>query len=152
SVQVKKTWDEFVTEYTRRVLDGRAVRTRNEALAALTHFKRLAKPVKVFTLNTGTIDDFIAARRREASTLHKGETVSPATVNKDLRHLKAALRKAVEWEYLARTPRFHMEREYGKLITFITPDHFAAIYQAVEGWARWPDDQQYPAADWWRAL
>jgi hypothetical protein len=136
-IETRKLWDDFVGEYERRVLAGRSVRTRNEAKAALAHFKQLARPVKVFTINTGVIDDYVAARRQEASPLRKGEQVSPATVNKDLRHLKAALGMAVEWGYLARRPRFHMERERGKLITFITPDHFALIYQACEAAARW---------------
>ena len=31
-------------------------------------------------------------------------TVSPATINKELRHLKAVLRKAHEWGYLPKMP------------------------------------------------
>jgi integrase len=138
-------------EYTRRVLDGLAVRSRSEALQALGHFKRLAKPVRVFAVNTGTIDDYIAARRKESGK-KKDTLLSPASLNKDLRHLKAALAKAVEWNYLGRPPRFHRQREHEKLVIYVTPEHFAMIYHACEDNARWPADQPYPPADWWRAL
>jgi integrase len=77
--------------------------------------------------------------------------VSPATVNKDLRHLRAALRKAYKWGYLPAVPDFDFEQEPKKLPRYVAPDHFAAIYRACDA-ARMPEDQPYPAADWWRAL
>jgi integrase len=36
--------------------------------------------------------------------------------------------------------------------TYVPPEDFATIYQACDEQARWPEDQPYPAADWWRAL
>ena len=149
-VHTKKLWDEFVTEYERRVLDGLAVRTRVESLQSLAQFKRIVKPVRIFAVSTGTIDDFIAARRQEPG--RKEVLLSPATLNKDLRHIKAALGMAVEWGYLPRLPRFHRQKEHDQLPTFIQPDDFAAIYQACPAVCRWPDDQPYPAADSWQAL
>jgi integrase len=38
-----------------------------------------------------------------------------------------------------------------ELPTYVTPEHFAAIYKACDS-ARMPEDQPYPAADWWRGL
>src|SRR5262249_52450485 len=78
----------------------------------------------------------------------EGDLISPASVNKELRHLKAALRVAAEWGYLPVVPKVRMLKEPGKLPRFVTAEHFAAIYQA----ARWPEDQPYSAADWWRGL
>jgi len=94
-------WDDFVSEYTRRVLDGLEVRTKLASLISLSHFKRLANPVRVFAINTALVDDFIARRRGERGR-KRDEAVSPATVNKDLRHVRAALNAAVEWGYLPR--------------------------------------------------
>ena len=51
------------------------------------------------TIKTKTIDDFIAARRKEPGR-KAGSLLSPASVNKDLRRIKAALRVAGEWGYL----------------------------------------------------
>jgi integrase len=62
-----------------------------------------------------------------------------ATVNKELRHLRAAIRKAYKWGYLARVPDFDFLREHGKLQTYVTPEHFAKLYANA-------------GADWWRGL
>jgi integrase len=76
---------------------------------------------------------------------------SPATVNKELRHLRAALKKARKWGYLTAAPDFDLEREPKRLPTYVSAEHFAAIYQACDQ-ATMPTDQAYPAADRWRAL
>jgi integrase len=44
-----------------------------------------------------------------------------------------------------------MEKVPKKLATYMTAEHFAAIYGACEQ-ARFPAGLPYPAADWWRAL
>jgi integrase len=147
----RKTWDEFQKEYEDKIVSGMSIRTREEIKAALKHFKRLVKPVRVSAIKTSTIDEFTAKRRKERGK-YQGDTISPFTVNKDLRHLRAALKKAHRWGYLAAAPDFDMEKEPQKLPTYITPEAFAAIYNACAKTAKLPDDQPYPAADWWRAL
>jgi integrase len=96
------------------------------------------------------VDDFTAARRQEPG-IRKGETISPATVNKDLRHIKAALNMAEEWGYLHRRLRFRMEREPKKIPTYVPPEHFAKLYQAADA-MRWPDGFPFTPGDWWRGL
>ena len=44
-----------------------------------------------------------------------------------------------------------MLKEPGKLAIYVTPEHFAAIYAACKD-ARWPDGQNFAAADWWKGL
>jgi integrase len=143
-------WDDFVREYERRILDGLEPRTKAAALISLAHFKRLVKPARVFAIDAGHVDDFTAKRRKERGR-KKDDTVSPATVNKDLRHVRAALSVAVEWGYLARKPRVRMERQPKRLPRFVSPEHFAAIYAAAET-ARKPAGLPFPPADWWRGL
>lgn len=63
-------------------------------------------------LDTGTVDAFGAARRQEAGQ-KRGDAVSLATVNKDLRHLRAALGVAQEWGFLEQLPLFRMEKAAG---------------------------------------
>jgi integrase len=147
----KKLWDDFHKEYEERVLSRLAPRSRTEALTALAHFKRIIKPVRVFAISTAHVDEFIAKRRLEPGK-KKGDLVSPATVNKDLRHLRAALRKAKKWGYLKEAPDFDMERAPKKLPRYVLGDHFALIYTACDK-ARMPEDlPNVSPADWWRAL
>jgi integrase len=143
-------WDDFVQEYTERILDGLEPRTRLCATDALAHFKKHVRPVKVYYLDTPSIDLFISKRRGDRGK-KPGSKVSPATINKDLRHLKAALRVAVEWGYLPKVPRFRMEKVGKKLVRYVTPEHFAAIYRACDT-ATMPKGLPFPAVDWWRGL
>ena len=72
------------------------------------------------------------ARRQEPGK-KKGSTVSPATVNKDLRHLRAVLHDGERVGLPAdRCREFRMEQEPKKLPTYVTGDHFAAIYAACD--------------------
>jgi integrase len=148
-MQTKKTWEDFRKEYRQKVLECRSPRTVEEATISLDHFERLAKPVRVFAISAVDLDGYIATRRQEKN--HAGNTISPATVNKELRHIRAAVRKAHRWGYLPRVPDFEFLREPGKLPTYIPPEDFAAIYQVCDH-AEYPDDQPYPAADWWRGI
>jgi integrase len=147
----RKTWEEFRREYGERVLAGLAVATRLQAEISLGNFERLVKPVRVSVLTTRHVDEFIAARRQERGR-RPGDIISPASVNKDLRHVKAALSVAVEWGYLKQLPRFRMEKAPKKLPRYVPGDHFALIYRVGCEAARMPEGMAYAPADWWRAL
>jgi integrase len=149
-MKAKTLWPDFRKEYEQRVLSGSALATREQTSSALDHFERLVKPVRVFAISTAHLDDYISARRLERGK-KVGSLVSPATINKELRHLKAVLRVAVEWGYLSRAPRFRMQREPGKLPRYVPPDHFAAMYAACDS-AKHPEGLPYPPGDWWRGL
>jgi len=145
------TWDNFVDEYTRRVLDGLEITTKTQALFSLGHFKRHMKPSQVWRITTGTIADFTAKRRKDPGK-KKGECISSATVNKDLRHIQAALALATEWGYLPRSPTFRKERELERIPRFMTTEHFQALYNVCET-ARFPKNiPNVSAGDWWRGL
>ena len=74
-----------------RILAGRRRRERELRVGTLEHFERIVRPGKLSVLKTSHVDDFIAARRRSRGK-KTGSLLSPASINKDLRHLKAALR------------------------------------------------------------
>jgi integrase len=151
AAHAKKPWADFVKEYDTRVVAGLAPRSRPQVLTSLRHFERIVKPVRVSALATEHIDKFIEVRRTEPGD-KRGSVVSPATVNHDLRHVKAALRVAVEWGYLTRMPKVRMERVPAKLPRYVTGEHFAAIYAACAT-ARMPEGlPNVEPADWWRAL
>ncbi len=146
----RKKWADFRAEYIAKIVDGMEPGTREATLGAMGHFERILKPGKLQTIRTQTIDVYIAQRRLEPGK-KKRSTVSVATVNKELRHLKAVLRVAGEWGYLPTVPHFRMLREPAKEPRFVTVDHFADIYGACRV-AKMPGGLPCSVAAWWRAL
>jgi integrase len=145
-----KSWAQFREQFTKKVLAGMEVSSREVVEVSLAHFERLCKPKLMASIDTETIDDFIARRRTERGK-KPGSTVSKASVNKDLRNLRATLRKAARWGYIKQAPEFSFLKEDDKLIRFVSPEHFEAIYATCHA-ATMPEAQGYSAADWWRAL
>jgi integrase len=146
----RKTWEDFRKEWKARIGSGMSPRTLGLTEQALDNFERLLKPKKIGAIKTQTLDDFVAKRRLERGR-RKGDLISPASVNKELRHLRAALGVAAEWGYLPKMPKVRMMREPGKLPTYVSPEHFAALYKACEA-ARLPDGLPFPASEWWRGV
>jgi len=147
----KKTWKEFREEYQQKIMDGMSGPTRHLTAEALDSFERIIKPGRIGTIKVQTIDQFIRERSAEPGK-KGGSLVSPATVNKQLRHLRSVLTVAKEWGYLKERPRFRMVKEQRKLVKFVTGEHFAAIYAACDQ-ARKPVGLAHvTAADWWRGL
>ena len=149
----KKKWSDFRAEYDREILPNLAPQSQDQVAAALGHFERIMKPGRVNLITTETIDKFVAVRRTERGKKPKS-TVAPATINKDLRHIKAALRIAVEWEFLPKMPRIRMVREPEKLVVYVTPEHFEKIYLEACPLAKLPKNprQTFESCVWWEAL
>ena len=154
----EKTWEEFRQEYELKILTAHAPETQRCELEALDRFERLVGPTKMGLIKTVTIDDFTAKRRREQRKYRRREasglvedTVSESTVNKDLRLLRAILKKAWKWKYLPEMPDFVMLREPRRLPDIMEPEHFAALYLACECMDK-PAGMAYQPADWWRGL
>lgn len=145
-----KTWADFRAAYDEKIAGGLDDGTRRITLDAMKHFERLVKPVRILNLGTESIDTYVALRREERGK-KRGSTISPATVNKELRHLRAVIKIAHDWGYVDKLPRYRFLREPGKLPTYVIPDHFAAIYQHCDS-AKAPADQPYTPGDWWRGL
>jgi integrase len=146
----KKTWQEFRQEYEAKIADGMLASTRRLVREALDQFERVVNPKRIGAVKTQTIDEYRAKRRGDRGK-KKGDLISPATVNRELRHLRAILKKAFKWGYLPAMPDFQFEKEPRKLPRYITPEHFAAVYHAC-GVATEPDGFPFPPADWWRGL
>jgi integrase len=124
----RKTWVAFRAEYEAKILPRLAVKTQRVVTATLDHFQRLAKPGK-----------------------KRWSEVSSATVNRELRHLKAALRVAHDWGYLPVVPKFRKVRETQEIGAVVTPEHFEAIFNACDV-ATMPRGLPCEPGEWWRAL
>jgi integrase len=145
----KKKWAEFRRDYEKHIA-GKAPKTIITVETCLDTFERITKPQLVSAITTRTIDDFVQVRREEAGK-KKGSKISPASLNRDLRHLKAALMVAKDWGILSAMPKVRMVAQPAKIVRDIEPEHFAAIYKACEV-ARMPISPNIDPAAWWRAL
>ena len=146
----RKEWVDFRTEYDANVLNGMDVRNRQETTMAISQFERIVNPKRMAGITSLAIADYVAQRRRDQG-MKPGSKLSPATVNKELRHIRAVLRKAKKWHYLAEVPDFDFLREHKKLPTYVPPEDFAKLYQSCEHTKR-PNHLAYPTAVWWQAM
>jgi len=143
-------WEKFRAEWEAKIGAGMEPQSCQCTLGALRHFERIVKPKLVKAVKTQTIDEYVAKRRTEPG-VKKGTKVSPATINKELRHIKAVLRVACDWGYMAKPPKVRMVKEPQKIKAYVTPDHLGMIYGAADV-AKRPESPDYTAGDWWRAL
>jgi len=148
--QSRATWEQFRKRYEDQIVPGMAVKTRRLVKATLDHFARIVKPAKLATIGTETIDAFVARRRVEPGK-KPTSVLSAATVNRDLRHLKAALRVAHDWSMLPVVPKFRRLREESRIGRVMTPEHFQAIFEACDA-ATMPRLPNCTPGDWWRGL
>lgn len=147
----RKTWKEFRAKYEKKVLSLNGGQSQVSGKIALDTFERIIKPQKVSAICTETIDAFIAKRRSE--TFGKAERpISVATINKELRYIRAAVRKAHEWKMLPEVPRVKMLREPKKLVTFVSPEEFVKLYDACDTATMPGNIPNVSPQLWWQAL
>ena len=148
------TWEQFRDLYRRQGLlaRNRAPGTIADALESLDNFARLCglKERPMDGITQSKLDTFVELRSK-ARGRKPGSTVSPATVNHDLRQIKAALRWGFKRGYLKTLPEVEFQKEPQRLAQYVEPHHFTAIYGQCDA-ARFPNEGHFTAGDWWRAL
>lgn len=141
-------WSEFVAEFLASEKGKIATSSLDEYARALSNFGRIADPKSVADITSRTIDKFASERLDEPTARNKSRTCSPSTVNKELRSVKRALRKAKKWDYLREVPDIELLKIEKTLPTFVTEAEFAAIYKAA-GTASKPSGDP---GHWWQTL
>lgn len=152
----RSTWEQFMAEYESKILAVAEPATREATQYAINHFERIIRPVKMRGITSKVFADYVAARRQEprnpkAKEPDKQPRVSPATVNKELRALRAMAKRAFRWKYITEVPEIEFLKEHQKLATYIPPEHFTALYQACDH-AKRPAGGTIRPGEWWRAL
>lgn len=144
------TWAEFRNRYNETVLESMGIGNRRETVHALEHYERLMKPKRVEAITAQAIDLYKTRRGKERG-LKKGSTVAAATINKELRHLRAVFNIAEDWGHLLRAPKIRMMREAERDPEFVDDEALAKLYEACDTMRR-PRAANYAAPDWWRAV
>ena len=146
----RKTWQEFRELYELQIISSMDPKPAREVRNSLRTFDRIIRPNLMRFIDSKKVDEFVAKRRKEKGRIKK--TLSPATVNKELRFIRAALNVAHDWDFLVKVPKIRFLRESKKLPTYAPPEHFAAIYEACET-AKFPNGvPNVMPCDWWRGL
>ena len=137
------TWEEFVELF----LEKHAARKPSTTLCVyrqcLNAFTEVVKPKKLAKVGHAVLEDFADKRLRLGN--------APATVNRDLRHVRAALRWAKRRGLIPDAPDFKgvFLREDRKTPTIIPEEDFMAMVGAL----RKPDlILKRRSADWWRVF
>lgn len=149
--RVMEGWKDFRKRLEEKMAaDKRRAESLRVMSDALNHVERLLKPQSINEIDARAIERFKARRQRERGKA-VGSKLSSASLNKELRLLKRALRLAERWGYLDRAPHIEFAAVETELPRVMTPQHFAAIYAACES-ATMPEKLGCNPADWWRAL
>jgi integrase len=169
--QARKKWSDFRIQFFATALTGKAPGTVEQYAIAFDNFERIIKPVYLDSVTTALVDAFKSARSKEKGRpripkaiaagatrkqkqrkpLQPTDSISPATVNKDLRHLRAAFRKAKKWKMLAETPEVELLTMPERDPYFVDDATFKLLYDACESMSR-PAITEGTPEDWWRAL
>ncbi len=142
-IGIPKPWTEAVLEF----LDQSKARHRPDTTIAyrycLDAFAKLMKPSLVNTVTTTTIEGFVRGRAEQG--------VEPATINKDLRHLRAFLRSAQRRGYLLQVPCFRslFVKEDTRTPVVINDDDLAAIDAVLTAGKL---ALRFRAVEWWRVF
>lgn len=123
-----RSWKELIDEYKEKKLSNNRQSSQELAVTALEHFERIANPRQAIQVNESMVDNYILTRRQERGK-QPGSKVSPATINRELRTLRAVLRVAKRWKYIVDVPEIEFLKEELFEPEFITPDQFVLLYQ-----------------------
>jgi integrase len=118
--------------------------------AVVAKFEELVSPKRAKDLTRAAISRYVELRKSERAKEEKSP-LSVATINKELRVLRALVNLAEEEELLTKAPTVKLLKEPEREVVFITDEQFADLYEAAESMKR-PADRHYQPADWWRAL
>ncbi|TWT98200.1 Tyrosine recombinase XerC [Botrimarina colliarenosi] len=136
-------WADFKREF----FEKQGVRKPATTIAFYTNclrvFERVAKPTTIQAITPPVIEDFADARLKEG--------VAPATVNRDLRHLKAALRWGERRGLIEKAPDFHglFVRVPKKSPVVIPESDFLAMVSATESSLTKLEKR---SGGWWRTF
>jgi integrase len=139
----KMTWEDFVKEFETKHAARKPTTTLSMYKQCLKAFTETAKPKQLAKVTHGLLEDFANQRL--------GEGFASATVNKDLRHIRAALRWAKRRGYISEAPDFKdvFIREDRKKPIVIPEKDFLALVKALR---KQDLSLKHRPPDWWRVF
>lgn len=120
-----RSWSEFVEEFLQDTKSKKRAGTEYTYAISLKHLTDYAKPLLLRDISIAVLQNFVKHRRDSKA--------KPATVNKDLRSIRSAMKWADQRGYI-RCPSFKglFVREDVKVPVVIPPEHIAAILGSLD--------------------
>jgi integrase len=136
-------WVDFKQDFLETHATRKAARTQETYGFCLETFTEVAKPRRLSDVTLGMLEDFANERRRNG--------ITPATVNKELRHIRSALRWALRRDYISRVPEFSSVfiRVESKQPVTIPEDDFITMVEALK---KPKLELEKRPKDWWRVF
>lgn len=141
-------WSDLQIEFLSHSATNNRPQTAYAYKVSLDHFDRLYGSRFTHEINISVLQDFVQHRRKQKT---KGKPISVATINKDLRAIRATLNFAVDRGYLSVAPKFKSIMLRQDLIApiVIAPEHRRSVYTTLED----PKlELKVKPAAWWRIL
>jgi len=156
-ITARKKWSDFVAEYMEEVRgNGSRPGTVSLVKLVLDKFTEAVSPTWVHLIDAKTLDAYRRKRLKDKGV--HGSKLSPETVRKELRHLRAALGMAVRWKYLREVPALPRVKSDQREKPHVTEAHFLAMLKACDAAAK-PAPKLHPTmpegftpGEWWTAL
>ncbi|TWT35882.1 site-specific tyrosine recombinase XerD [Posidoniimonas corsicana] len=136
-------WVVFVEQFDRDHLATLEPTSRFQYKLSLDQFQEIVAPLYLDQVTAAAVDEFRAKRLKNGR--------EPATVNKDLRHVRCALNKAKKWGLIPQKVEVELLREPERDPEFVSDGDFALLYGACNTMKQ-PHDRHYTAEQWWQAL
>lgn len=117
------TLDEFISDYLHGIgphVSSLTVESYSKSLRKFSEF--MGGTVAIDSISRRDIAEFAAHRLRAG--------LKPETVNLDLRQIRAALNKAVRWEYISKAPLVEMVKAPKRLPRHLTVEQMQSILDA----------------------
>lgn len=137
------SWADFKANFLAKHVDRKGAASRTAYRMCLQAFERAAKPKRLSQITVGFLEDFVNARLKEG--------VASETVNKELRHVRTALRWAMRREYVNRVPDLTSVfiRVDRKQPTTIPESDFLSMLKALK---KCDLSLRIRPAPWWRVF
>ncbi len=138
---LKRPWEEFVTEFLEKKASRHPLPTQVAYRMCINSFTRTAKPERLGDVTVPKLDEFVVARLQDG--------VAAATVNKELRHLRAVMKWAKLRHYIPTSPDFSglYVRIDAKQPTTIPEDDFMSMVMALRKRSL---ELVHRPASWWK--
>lgn len=142
-------WDKLVQLFRGMVYPQYGDHYKRQFDRCVGHIERVIRPMYVRTITSRALQEYVAQRLSEEGM--PGKNVEPATVEHELRVMKALLKKADEWDMLLKMPVIPKLKVNPPDVGYMPIEDFSLIYDHCNA-ATCPKFHYVTPEQWWRGF